>query len=85
MEQDKLNKHLHWTTTVTEKVMLGDYGLVVGKLFAKHVEIVGQFSGELVCETLNVGATGKIDGSVKADTLSVDLGAEVMGSIGRAT
>ena len=31
--------------------------------------------------TLNVGATGKIDGSVKADTLSIDMGAEVMGSI----
>ena len=59
--------------------------LFVGKMFATHVEIVGQFNGELVCDTLNVGATGKVDGSVKADTLSIDLGAEVMGSIGRAT
>ena len=62
-----------------EKVMIGEYGLFVGKLFARHVEIGGQFNGELVCDTLNVGATGKIDGSVKADTLSIDLGAEVMG------
>ena len=28
MEQDKLNKHLHWTTTVTEKVMLGGIGIL---------------------------------------------------------
>ena len=68
-----------------ESVTLGEYGLFTGKLFARHVEISGQFNGELVCDTLNVGATGKIDGSVKADTLSIDLGAEVMGSIGRAT
>ena len=68
-----------------ERVTLGEHGLFFGKLFAAHVEISGQFNGELVCDTLNVGATGKIDGSVKADTLSIDLGAEVMGSIGRAT
>ena len=66
-----------------EKVMLGEDGMFVGKLFASHVEISGHFNGELVCETLNVGATGKVDGSVKADTLSIDLGADVMGSIGR--
>ena len=24
MKQDKLNQRLHWTTTITEKVMLGD-------------------------------------------------------------
>ena len=68
-----------------DKVTLGEYGLFVGKLFAAHVEIVGHFNGELVCDTLNVGATGKIEGSVKADMLSIDIGAEVMGSIGRAT
>ena len=68
-----------------EKVILGEYGLFVGKLFAAHVEISGQFNGELVCDILNVAATGKIDGSVKADTLSIDMGAEVMGSISRAT
>ena len=28
MEQDKLNKHLHWTTTITEKVMLGGIGIL---------------------------------------------------------
>ena len=68
-----------------ERVTLSEHGLFLGKLFAAHVEISGQFNGELVCDTLNVCATGKIDGSVKADTLSIDLGAEVMGSIGRAT
>ena len=68
-----------------QRVTLGEQGVFFGKLFAAHVEIGGQFNGELVCDTLNVGATGKIDGSVKADTLSIDLGAEVMGSVGRAT
>ena len=76
----RFNGEIHAKT-----VTLGQNGLFFGKLFATHVEIGGQFNGELVCDTLNVGATGKIDGSVKADTLSIDLGAEVMGSIGRAT
>ena len=26
MKQDKLNQRLHWTTTITEKVMLGGIG-----------------------------------------------------------
>ena len=26
MKQDKLNERLHWTTTITEKVMLGGIG-----------------------------------------------------------
>ena len=67
-----------------DSVTLSEHGLFFGKLFATYVEISGQFNGELVCDTLNVGATAKVDGSVKADTLSIDLGAEVMGSIGRA-
>ncbi len=50
-----------------ESVTLGEYGLFFGKLFATHVEICGQFNGDLVCDTLNVGATGKIDAR-KADT-----------------
>ena len=68
-----------------DHVSLGEHGIFFGKLVATHVEIGGQFNGELFCETLNVGATGKIDGSVKADSLSIDLGAEVKGSIGRVT
>ena len=68
-----------------ENVTLNEHALFSGKLFAKIVEIGGQFNGELVCDTLNVTGTGKIDGAVKADILSIDLGAEVMGSICRAT
>jgi cytoskeletal protein CcmA (bactofilin family) len=67
-----------------EQVTLSEHGFFTGKLFATQVEISGRFNGELVCETLNVTATGKIDGSVKVDSLAIDLGAEVMGSISRA-
>ena len=68
-----------------ETVTLTEYALFSGKLSATYVEIGGQFNGELICDTLNVAATGKIDGVVKADTLSIDLGAEVTGSISRGT
>ena len=68
-----------------DKITLSQHGLFSGQLFARQVEIGGQFNGELVCEILTVTASGKIDGSVKANTLSIDLGAEVMGSISRTT
>jgi cytoskeletal protein CcmA (bactofilin family) len=38
----------------------------------------------LICESLNVAATGMVEGEVQANALSIDLGAEVIGSISRA-
>ena len=42
MEQDKLNKHLHWTTTVTEKVMLGGIGILT--VIAALLEVWGMWN-----------------------------------------
>ena len=42
MEQDKLNKHLHWTTTVTEKVMLGGIGILT--VVAALLEVWGMWN-----------------------------------------
>ena len=66
-----------------DHVTLSEYCSFSGKLFANEVEIGGKFNGELVCEILNVTASGKIDANVKANSLSIDLGAEVIGSISR--
>ena len=38
----------------------------------------------MICESLNVTATGIVEGEVQANALSIDLGAEVIGSISRA-
>ena len=52
MEQNKLNKHLHWTTTITEKVMLGGIGILTviaallevwGMWEAKHIALADLF------------------------------------------
>ena len=32
------------------------------------------FNGNLICESLNVTATGIVDGEVQANALSIDLG-----------
>jgi cytoskeletal protein CcmA (bactofilin family) len=66
-----------------DHITVSEHGVFAGKLFAKHAEIGGVFTGELVCEALNILATGKVDGNVRADSLSIDLGAEVLGSISR--
>ncbi len=42
MEQDRLNKHLHWTTTVTEKVMLGGIGILT--VIAALLEVWGMWN-----------------------------------------
>lgn len=44
MEQDRLNKHLHWTTTVTEKVMLGGIGILT--VVAALLEVWGMWEAK---------------------------------------
>ena len=44
MEQNKLNKHLHWTTTVTEKVMLGGIGALT--VVAALLEVWGMWEAK---------------------------------------
>ena len=46
MEQDKLNKHLHWTTTVTEKVMLGGIGILT--VVAALLEVWGMWEARTI-------------------------------------
>ena len=46
MEQDKLNKHLHWTTTVTEKVMLGGIGILT--VVAALLEVWGMWEAKTI-------------------------------------
>ena len=41
MDQDKLNKKLHWTTTVTEKLMLGGIGILT--VVAALLEVWGMW------------------------------------------
>ena len=46
MEQDKLNKHLHWTTTITEKVMLGGIGMLT--IVAALLEVWGMWNNKSI-------------------------------------
>ena len=64
-------------------VIIREQGKVTGTLHAQTAVINGHFSGNLVCESLNVSATGIVEGEVQANALSIDLGAEVIGSISR--
>ena len=64
-------------------VIILEHGRVTGTVKVKTAIINGQFNGNLICESLNVSATGIVDGEVQANALSIDLGAEVIGSISR--
>ena len=63
--------------------IIREHGRVTGTVKVKTAVINGQFNGNLICESLNVAATGIVDGEVQANALSIDLGAEVIGSISR--
>ena len=65
-------------------VIIREQAKVTGAVKAKTAVINGHFNGNLVCESLNVTATGIVEGEVQANALSIDLGAEVIGSISRA-
>jgi cytoskeletal protein CcmA (bactofilin family) len=64
-------------------VIIREQGKVTGAVKAKTAVINGHFNGNLVCESLNVSATGIVEGEIQANALSIDLGAEVIGSISR--
>ena len=64
-------------------VIIREQGKVTGTVKAKTAVINGHFNGNLICDSLNVTATGIVDGEVQANALSIDLGAEVIGSISR--
>jgi cytoskeletal protein CcmA (bactofilin family) len=64
-------------------VIIREQGKVTGVVKVKTAVINGHFNGNLICESLNVTATGIVEGEVQANALSIDLGAEVIGSISR--
>lgn len=66
-------------------VIICEQGKVSGNVKVKTAVINGHFNGNLICESLNVTATGIVDGEVQANALSIDLGAEVIGSISRVS
>ena len=66
-------------------VIIREQGKVTGVVKAKTTVISGYFNGNLICESLNVAATGIVEGEVQANALSIDLGAQVIGSISRLT
>ena len=46
MKQDKLNNRLHWTTTITEKVMLGGIGCLT--IVAALLEVWGMWENKSI-------------------------------------
>ena len=46
MKQDKLNQRLHWTTTITEKVMLGGIGALT--VVAALLEVWGMWEAKTI-------------------------------------
>ena len=64
-------------------VIIREQGKVTGAVKAKTAVVNGRFNGNLICESLNVTATGIVEGEVQPNALSIDLGAEVIGSISR--
>ena len=58
--------------TVSNALVIGKSGVVIGNVKAKNAIINGELEGSITCETLEVMQTGKLSKDVHADTMILD-------------
>ena len=67
---------------VTEKLVIGEHGLVEGEVECKNAAIAGQLEGTInVAQSLSLSASAKVKGKVQVEKLAVEPGAEINGSL----
>lgn len=72
----RIDGTLEGSLKTSGKVIIGQEGLIKGKIEARNAEIEGTFSGELTLEdTLTIKSTANISGDVIIGKISVEPGA----------
>ena len=66
---------------IEEGLIIGEKGLVVGNILTKELVVYGTLNGNLQVGSLEIKATGKINGEIKTLTLSVENGAVYNGNL----
>jgi cytoskeletal protein CcmA (bactofilin family) len=66
---------------IDEGLILGEQGVINGKVNTKEMVVHGTVNGNLNVESLEIKSTGKINGDIKTHTLAVETGAVYNGNL----
>jgi len=66
---------------INEGLILGETGIINGKVSTKEMVVYGTVNGNLDVHSLEIKATGKINGDIKTHTLAVESGAVYNGNL----
>ncbi len=61
------------------EVVIGPKGKVVGTVRARQMVVNGCFEGDVVCEQLDIMASGSVQGTVIAPTFTIEQGGRFIG------
>ena len=61
------------------EVVIGPKGKVLGTLRARQVVVNGYFEGDVVCEQLDIMASGTVHGTIVAPTFTIEQGGRFVG------
>ncbi len=77
----RIDGQINGNVRVDEGLILGEKGLILGDVFTKDMVVYGSITGNLTVTSLEIKATGKVNGQINTQTLSVENGAVYNGSL----
>ena len=60
------------TITSTKEVTVGKNGMVKGDIYAKHLVVLGQVSGNVSVDVVEIKPSGKITGTIESGELVIE-------------
>lgn len=81
-EPIRIEGHFRGEVRSPDLVVIGEEGMIEGKVFAPRILIMGELRGDVVgCDRLALGARAKVFGNIETRTLTVAEGAYLEGNI----
>ena len=77
----RIDGQINGNVRVDEGLILGEKGLILGDVFTKDMVVYGSITGNLTVTSLEIKASGKVNGQINTQTLSVENGAVYNGSL----
>jgi cytoskeletal protein CcmA (bactofilin family) len=67
--------------SVDEGLILGEHGIIHGNVITKEMVVYGTVTGNLQVTSLDIKATGKVNGEIRTQILAVENGAVYNGNL----
>lgn len=64
-----------------DKITVGKYGQLQGKVEAKTIIVFGVIKGELVCDELTLNPGSEVDGNISYNAVKIHPGGSIIGDI----